>query len=131
MCEGRSGAAVRSVLIIEDDRDVRDSIRAALEGEGYPTEVAANGREGLNRLAEGRRPGLILLDLMMPVMTGVEFLAALHADAALKGIPVVIVSARDSLPATVQAAGFLRKPLDLYALLALTATYCGSPGFKP
>ncbi|RYZ94316.1 MAG: response regulator, partial [Proteobacteria bacterium] len=56
------------MLVIEDDENIRDALAEILEYEGYVVKLAGNGREGLDRLAEGKAPDLILLDLMMPVM---------------------------------------------------------------
>jgi len=82
------------VLLVEDDPETRSLTRRALEKEGWRVVLAANGREGLQRMAEGV-PHLILLDLMMPVMDGFEFLAELRRVDAWRGIPVVVVTAKD------------------------------------
>ena len=116
--------AMSAVLVIDDNRDIREAIQSALEDEGYATEGAANGREGLDRLQAMARPCLILLDLMMPVMTGIEFLEALNAEPAFAGIPVVIVSAYDRLAQTAGATGFLPKPIDLHDLTHTVSRYC-------
>ncbi len=115
-----------SILVIDDNPDIREALQSALEEEGYSTVGAANGREGLDRLEAMDRPCLILLDLMMPVMTGLEFLEALRAQDALAGIPVVIVSAYDRLAERAGAHGFLRKPVDLDGLLHTVSQYCGA-----
>src|SRR4051812_14163920 len=65
------------LLVIEDDTDHREVVRDVLEEEGYQVDTAAHGRAGLARLSSGPPPDLILLDLMMPVMDGWEFMAAL------------------------------------------------------
>jgi CheY-like chemotaxis protein len=84
--------------------------------------AAASGADALARLAEGARPSLILLDLMMPGMSGVELHALLRRDPALAKIPVVVISggARvDETAAGMNAAGFLVKPFELDALVAM------------
>ena len=82
------------ILVIEDDASTREMIRRTLEQDGWTVCEAENGRVGLERLAENR-PDLILLDLMMPEMDGFEFVAELRRHAEWKGIPVVVVTARD------------------------------------
>src|SRR5262245_22552685 len=99
----------RSILVVEDDADTRESLRAVLEVARYDVRTASNGREALEVLARIEAPGLILLDLMMPVMSGFEFLAARREDAALERIPVVIVSAwRREAEKTKGAQGFIQ-----------------------
>ena len=93
--------------------------------EGYRVRCAANGREALDALAE-MRPGLILLDLMMPVMSGYELLQALRANDDLASIPVTVVSAvGDRLAA---GTSVLRKPVDLETLLHAVDAGCRSMG---
>jgi len=82
------------ILVIEDDASTREMIRRTLEQDGWTVCEAENGRVGLERLAENR-PDLILLDLMMPEMDGFEFVAEMRRHAEWKGIPVVVVTARD------------------------------------
>jgi CheY-like chemotaxis protein len=82
------------ILVVEDDSATREMIRRTLEGDGWTVCEAENGRVGLERLAESR-PELILLDLMMPEMDGFEFVAELRRNEEWRGIPVVVVTARD------------------------------------
>jgi len=108
------------ILVIEDDLDIRETCRQILEYEGYTVLTAANGEQGLEILRRGGvRPALILLDMMMPVMNGWEFLKNRNGDAELRTIPVVVVTAAGRLggdePASVQ--GFLKKPIELEVLL--------------
>ena len=84
-----------AVLVVDDEPLIAMALEAALEDAGYAVVTAANGRQGLERLAEAPRPDLVLLDMMMPVMNGPAMLAAMAADPALAGIPVVVLS---SLP---------------------------------
>jgi CheY-like chemotaxis protein len=115
------GLAVRaSVLVVEDDRDIRECMADALEMEGYAVMCAGNGREALDQLRRGPRPDLILLDLLMPVMSGWEFRQAQLADPLLAGIPVVIVSA--SAPGDgARPDRHLPKPFGIDELLAVVA----------
>jgi len=113
------------VLIVEDDEDLREMMAQMLTLEGYEAATAANGREALEYLKEAQTPEVILLDLMMPVMDGWEFRRRQQADPALARVPVIVLSALDpSRAASVDAAAFLKKPLDFDHLLALVRTYC-------
>jgi CheY-like chemotaxis protein len=115
-------------LIIEDDPEIRDVLTEILRDEGYAVAWAANGLEALQRLRGGAPPRLILLDLMMPVMDGWEFCAELRKDAALRQIPVVVLSGAGSMDrraGDLGAVGYFSKPMDLAALLAIVARYCG------
>jgi CheY-like chemotaxis protein len=117
---------VASVFVVDDDIDIRTSLCEILEFQGYQVTGLANGQEALDRLREGTRPCVILLDLMMPVLNGWEFRAAQAHDEALADIPVVIISGagRAAEAATLGAAGFLRKPLELSDILAAVETHC-------
>lgn len=116
-----------TVLIVEDDVDIRDGLRDVLEDEGYGVITASNGREGLDLLARTDVPCLILLDLMMPVMNGLDFLAAKQAHDVIAPIPVVIVSAYENIArAAVGASGFVRKPVNLDLLLGEVQKHCSA-----
>ena len=84
-----------TVLVVDDEPLIAMALEAALEDEGFTVATAANGRQGLDRLAQLPRPEVVLLDMMMPVMNGPAMLAAMAADPSLRGIPVIILS---SLP---------------------------------
>jgi CheY-like chemotaxis protein len=116
----QSGAAV---LVVEDEPDIRETFRDVLETEGYSVRCAANGREALAALAEGPRPSLILLDLMMPEMNGYDLLQALRADHALSTIPVTVVSAAGDRT-SVAGAPVLKKPVDIDTLLHAVDERC-------
>jgi CheY-like chemotaxis protein len=116
----------RPVLIVEDEVDLREMMAQLLELEGVSSATAANGREALAYLRDGNRPDVILLDLMMPVMDGWEFLRHQRADAHLAQVPVIVLSALDrSHVGDVPAAEYLGKPLDFARLLNLIRGYCG------
>jgi two-component system alkaline phosphatase synthesis response regulator PhoP len=117
----------KSILLIEDDPAIQESLAWILKIEGYEVHTANNGQEGLDWLEKGTLPAKIILDLMMPVMSGVKFREIQQADPALKNIPTVIMSA-----ALQEDAGFtlnanekaLKKPVDLDDLLQLlSASY--------
>jgi CheY-like chemotaxis protein len=119
-----------SVLIIEDDPDMRELERVTLEYGGYQVSVALNGREGLRKLSESR-PCVILLDLMMPVMDGLTFLAERKRDPEAAKVPVLCVSAA-GIEMTDEALRLgarecLHKPADLLELCERVERYCGAP----
>jgi CheY-like chemotaxis protein len=80
------------ILVVDDDRDVRDTVAAVLDGEGYRVRCAENGAQALAML-HGPKPSAIVLDLMMPVMSGWELLEIVRSDEELSRIPVVVLSA--------------------------------------
>jgi CheY-like chemotaxis protein len=118
----------RSVLIVDDDPDIRESVADALEDEGYRVASASNGSEALRLLRERQlRPDVILLDLMMPVMDGVQFCAEQQLDPELSKIPIVLVSASGSSRALAQqlhAAACMSKPVRLDDLLVTIDRVC-------
>lgn len=115
MAESSSNS--KTILIIEDDADIRDSLLQALELEGYQVLGAENGREGLKVLEDGARPNLILLDLMMPIMSGWQFYEAIQGKPEFKSIPIVVISAVGSKADEMPAQAVLRKPVDLESLI--------------
>lgn len=108
----------RNILLVEDEPDIQESLKDALESEGYRVVAASNGREALDRLHDMPRPGLILLDLMMPVMNGWEFADALQADLEHSAIPILVFTAfsQETKGRTIAARGVLTKPVDLNGL---------------
>jgi CheY-like chemotaxis protein len=117
----------KPVLVVDDDPDIREMLCFVLEAAGYSVYLAENGKEALDLLLETEPlPGLILLDLMMPIMSGDEMLLALGAIHSLAAIPVTIVTASVSAMPR-EASGLLRKPVDLDALLDIVAQNCGVP----
>ena len=109
-----------SILIVEDDEGVQQSLAALLRDEGYEVETVNDGTTALRRLTEGPPPSLILLDLMMPQMDGIEFRSRQLADSRIANVPVIVVSARADGRRTAErigAADFLPKPMSFEALL--------------
>lgn len=108
-------AEPRTVLIVDDESDLRNCLGDLFEDEGYRVETAADGREGLERVRSLPRPCVVLLDLIMPIMSGNEVHAAMQADPALADIPVIVLtSAPWRAPSGVLV---MRKPIDLNRLL--------------
>jgi two-component system, chemotaxis family, chemotaxis protein CheY len=111
------------ILVVEDDPDLRDTLTEVLEAAGYSV---ANARDGLEALSElrttARRPDLILLDLQMPNMDGIQFRTAQMQAADIADIPVAILTADTrggEQAASLKSAAFLRKPLKLPQLLSM------------
>jgi CheY-like chemotaxis protein len=117
-----------SILVVEDDEPIRVTMQQILEFEGYKVFTAGDGKEGLEVLQKIDGSALILLDLMLPVMSGWEFLDALRklSDVTKRDSPVVIVSAAGEAAKTAleRAQGFLRKPVDIETVLGTVAKYC-------
>jgi CheY-like chemotaxis protein len=107
------------VLVVEDNSDLRELVAEALKMNGYRVQTAPNGRIALEQVYVSR-PHVIVLDLMMPVMTGWQLLEALREVPELATVPVVVVTALDALPEG--AVAFVRKPFRLEALLATVAS---------
>ncbi|HTP24657.1 MAG TPA: response regulator [Anaeromyxobacteraceae bacterium] len=123
------GALRRSVLVVDDDRDIRETLQELLEQEGYLVATAKNGLDALAR-ARDERPAVILLDLFMPEMDGMEFRQRQLLDPELAPIPVVVVSAAVGVEERVAALGIsahLEKPLQLERLLQIVAAHCTLP----
>jgi CheY-like chemotaxis protein len=102
-----------TILVVDDEPLIAMALEATLEDAGYHVATAANGRQGLERLAELPRPELVLLDMMMPVMSGPAMLAAMAADPELDGIPVIVLSSLPEEAIRARARGvaaILRKP---------------------
>lgn len=115
------------VLVVEDDDDIREVMIEILSESGYAVRWARHGAEALKQLRTGPRPGIILLDLTMPVMDGWTFCREKQRDPALEPIPVVVTSAvspRDPRNDGLRAASYMTKPLDFHELLASVRRHC-------
>src|SRR3954470_7222343 len=111
------------ILIVEDDADFRDALAELLEGHGYRTGQAGNGAEALEVLLRRSSPCLILLDLMMPVMTGQELLARIDAEEVLP-MPDVLVMTASKTPPELNGRVVLRKPLNIEQLISEVDQRC-------
>ena len=112
--------AVSTILVVEDDTDIRSALCSILEDEGYRVACAVDGQEALTALRAGLRPAVILLDLMMPVMDGADFRAAQLRDLRFAAIPVVVLTADGRIQEVAQALGAaaaFAKPFELKLLL--------------
>jgi CheY-like chemotaxis protein len=111
------------VLLVEDDLEIRESLRDFLRDEGYLVWAAQEGQEALDLLRSGGiRPSTILVDLLMPGMDGWQLIQYLKSDAMLKDIPIVIISAvTDAGLGETYGLTLMKKPLDLDRLLETIA----------
>jgi CheY-like chemotaxis protein len=117
----------RSILVVDDDADVREAVADVLADEGYGVTGVASGREALKHLKDHLRPSLILLDMMMPEMDGWLLRQELKKSPDLASIPIVILSAHGDVRDAALALGavdYLRKPLSIESLLEIAERYC-------
>lgn len=114
----------KTILIIDDDEAIRLALQAVLEKENFTVFAAANGQEGLELLGNIPQPCLILLDLMMPVLDGWEFLEIRKKDENISKIPVVVISAFSDQAKKINADGFLKKPIDINQFLEMINKFC-------
>ncbi|HET9156540.1 MAG TPA: response regulator [Myxococcaceae bacterium] len=114
-----------SILVVDDDRDIRETLMEVLLDDGRAVTPATDGSDALEKLAHVGRPCLIFLDLMMPRMSGLEFLVHLQSRSDTTDFDVVVMSAHDAL--RMEAAQFpnvratVRKPFDVEHLLLLAS----------
>ena len=113
-----------TILVVDDDIDLRDTLCDALELAGHNPIAARDGREALERLRGDGKVHLVLLDLMMPNMNGWEFREAQLADPRLAGIPVIVMTAAADLSKSpVNATLVVKKPLTLTRVLEAVETH--------
>lgn len=121
----------KSVLIIDDDPDIRELLGEFLTGQGFVVHLARDGRHALQLLAKIEAPDVILLDYLMPGMSGSAFLDRKRRNSRIRCIPVVVLSGwtREWTPARLDAVEVLSKPVDLDRLATLVQRICdGSHG---
>lgn len=118
----------KSILIVEDDFDIRQSMSDILEDLGYKVFSASNGRAGIDHLQKmDELPGVVILDLMMPVLDGFGFRKEQVKDKRLSSVPTILLSADSRLPEKAKDIGFeefIKKPIDLDHLLSIAEKYC-------
>jgi CheY-like chemotaxis protein len=110
----------KTVLLVEDDLDIRDSLQDLLEEEGYDVVPASHGKQAIEFLELSRqcRPDVVILDLFMPLVTGSQVLEAMRRDPSLAKIPVIVISATSHTEKPPGAAAFIKKPIALDHLFA-------------
>ena len=124
----RPSHRVRHVLVVEDESPIRAMLAELLQHAGYAVIEAGDGREALHRLRE-QRPDLIILDLMLPGMSGWEFLNQSREQRDRAKVPVVILSAIDGradYPSTLGVAAWFTKPLDVSRFLSSVEQLSGA-----
>jgi DNA-binding response OmpR family regulator len=126
----------RSIVIVEDDEDIADSIRYNLEREGFRVRVALTGEDALNRRLD-RPPNLVLLDLNLPHMSGFEMCRRLRAEAMTARVPILILTARTDeadkvLGLNIGADDYITKPFGMRELVArVNAVLRRADGLEP
>lgn len=114
-------AITNKILLVEDDIDIQDNLKAFLEMENFEVESVANGKQAIELMQKEGRPRLILLDLMMPIMNGYEMLAEMKKINLFKEnpSPIILLSAATDIEETArqQVTKFIRKPIALDKLL--------------
>jgi CheY-like chemotaxis protein len=115
------------ILIVDDEADTLEAMRLMLEGEGYWVVSAGDGRQALNLLLNGLRPCVIVMDLSMPVMNGVEFRNAQLQHPSIADIPFIAYSATVDVrtrAAQLRASGYLEKPTEFQHVLSIIRQHC-------
>ena len=115
------------IFVIEDEDDIREAFVEALKVEGYRVESFADGQQAIDGLYKSPEPCLILLDMLMPVMSGEEFMEHFHKlPATILPIPVFLVSATSNQEHSFKMGckGFMKKLIDLDALLIIVSSFC-------
>lgn len=118
----------KNILVVEDNIDIQENLKATLENEGFSVFTADNGREAIEQLSKIPTPCVILLDLMMPVMNGWEFVEEINKDIMLSTIPIVVVTAIGDAKKSPKNAGYIAKPINLNALMGAISKHCGADG---
>jgi len=115
------GAALSTILVVDDDAGTRSLLRLIFETGGHAVVEAAHGKAALDIIRPGPLPDVVVTDLIMPVLNGVELIERLHSEPRSALIPIVVVSANSNAAATLETSGLVaavvRKPFDVYALM--------------
>ncbi len=111
-----------TILVVDDELDIRESLRDLFEDAGYQVATAADGAQALAMIADGEAPCIVILDLVMPKVTGNEVYARMQSDDRLAEVPVIIATSDPSrAPRDVTV---MRKPIDIRRLLAVVRQHC-------
>jgi CheY-like chemotaxis protein len=113
------------VLIVDDDLDCVDALRYLLQDRGYRVDIAHNGLQALEYFESGGRPRIVILDLLMPVMDGLEFLSRRSQNPVVAETPVIVLTATDTRLQSREET-VLRKPVDFGLLVEKIEGACGS-----
>ena len=117
------------VLVVDDEREIRESLEEFLVDEGYSVSVAADGAEAMVRLRSEAAPQIVILDLLMPVMSGIEVYEAMQSDTRLAAIPVIIST---SDPSRAPSGNLImKKPINLDRLQSVIRRFCNDGSVAP
>jgi len=112
------------VVVVDDEYDLLQAIAGLLEDEGYDVDAFSSGPSAIKHLKEQQTPpSVILLDVMMPVLSGVDVLRQLRGHEATRSVPVVMMSAADPPAGDIGWDAFLKKPFDIKKLLSTVERY--------
>ena len=115
----------KSILVIDDDRAIRQTMKDVLEIYGYEVHTASDGKEGISKLISMKvLPCVILLDLMMPGMNGWGFLDFQQSNPSFAGVPVIICSAYENSAKSIRSSQILIKPVQLDSLVGAVKSFC-------
>jgi two-component system, chemotaxis family, chemotaxis protein CheY len=112
---------MRKLLIVDDEREIRESLEEFFQEEGFAVTTAANGAEALARLAE-EAPCVVLLDLLMPVVSGNEVYRAMQQEPRLTNVPVIVMTSDPSRAPS--GLLIMKKPMNLSRLLSTVQQHC-------
>lgn len=113
---------MKLVLVVEDDRFIRESLLELLQSEGYTAVGSENGQEALDYLdATSELPSIILLDLMMPIMDGWQFRKLQLQNSRIAHLPVVVLTADAKDKSILNVQGWIRKPITINEILGTVA----------
>lgn len=117
----------KKILMVEDEPDIREAVRASLKSRGYLVVLAADGEEGLRKV-KSEKPDLVLLDIVMPRLDGWQVLKAIRNDEATRALPVVMLTANRETSSLIEsqsqrATDYLMKPFDIEKLLSFINRY--------
>jgi CheY-like chemotaxis protein len=120
---------MKTILVVDDEFDLAGTLRAVLEGEGYRVSTCPDGRAAIESL-QGSKPDLMLMDVMLPIMDGLEVLRQMRQTPGLDGVPVVLMSAitPDARREDYRWQAFLSKPFGLEELIATVDRLIGAAG---
>jgi DNA-binding response OmpR family regulator len=128
------GVAMKKVLLVDDDVDFCEAVQLLLEAKGYEVVLAHNGKEGLDR-ARAEKPGLVILDVMMPELNGYDACVVMKADETLKKIPVILLTAVDQsvfkttytphMGLMTEADDYIAKPVEPEELVKRVENFLG------
>ncbi len=115
---------MHAVLVVEDNHDIRVSLRDLLETNGFFVFSAATGIDGIAMLQRIKTPSVIILDQNMPLMNGEQFLKTIKQVKEWSDIPVIVISANENRCQTLGVQAFLERPVDAVRVLPLVKAHC-------